>query len=1028
MTTAQKILLMLLLYTGLNLEGISQTATNLNAFYRWEHITVSEGLPSPVVNCITQDSTGFMWFGTPDGLVRYDGFHLVVFTHLPDDSTSLSDNDITALMPDTSGMLWVGTTHGLNLLDPYTGRVKRYMKRTGDTTSLPNDHIRALLFDSHHRYWVESVSGWLSLFDPASGKARSYHHMPVYQHYYRYHQIYEASDGMIWIAGRNLPPLKFDPVNEKMTSFPTTRTDSRYKREQDGACYFEDASGNLLIGALDGIYIIDRNNGTVKKIHPNTTHAMISDGQGNIWAATGWGIFHHYADGRPPDEITHDPDIPWSLINNHVNTLFRDASGCLWAGTGGGVSKWAPARHKFRCYTHITSIKNSLSFPRVNVMVADSQSLWIGTDGSGIDRFDPATSRFTHFSPDNTPGMKGGRVSALWLDSHRALWAGLWNGTGFGNLDTAHHRFNLFSFDPKTQIFDWYNDFTEDEAGNFYIGFWGADGLAWFDRAKKKFTRTFYFHRTDKVVSRLTTDLFRDRIGKIWIGTSDNGFSIYNPWSDRMQNFPAESGGFPEEGVNVFFEDSQGRMWIGAKNLYRFYQATQQFINISAWYHLPAKTIFAITEDNRQMLWLNTDRGLIRFNPADYTYTQFTENDGLQSDLFTKAACRLPDGRIAAGGAKGFNLFDPATVVPWHFVPRIAITGLTINGEEYTGGHPAGRLLRLSHNENFITLSLAVFDYNNPRNTRIRYQLKGFNNQPVEIGGGVHEAVFTNIPPGEYTLVLQPTNADGWWAPDITSYRMKINEPWWNTWWFRSLLITLIGSSIFWLMKNRNEKIRIREESLELQHKLLRSRMNPHFIFNSLFAIQNFIYSSSPDVAGRYLSDFALLMRRILDQSAEDFIPLEQEIKTLQLYLRLQMMRFPGKFSTQVMLDENADISEVSIPPMIIQPFVENSIEHGIKNRTDGQVDIEFRLTPQTLTVSVADNGTGMPAHADETNATDNKRTHALQITRDRIALLNTKFRIQILLSIRQTHPDDTEFPGTTIELIIPSHPKTFKP
>lgn len=1006
-----------------------QPESDLNGFYRWDHFTVSQGLPSPNIHCITQDSTGYLWLGTDDGLVRYDGYEMVVFSHDPADSTTLSNNDITAIAVDHTGYLWIGTANGLNRMDPTTGKTSRLFTQENQKNKLPGHHIRAMLIDSRRRFWIETVDGSLNLFHAAKGTVITYSHQAPSQIYYKYHQIYEAPDGRLWIAGRGIPPVRFDPGSGEFTTYPTSRTDPRYKRENDGACYMTDSNGQLLMGALDGLYVFDQRNGTVRKIHAASTFALVSDGHGQVWAATGSGVFRHYTGKRPPDRLSHDENNPASLINNHVNVVFVDASGCLWAGTREGLSRWAPARHKFKLFTHRAGNENTLGSSRVSALVpGPDNALWIGTDGSGLDRLDLATETFRHYKPENTPGMKGGRIKALYFDRFHQLWVGLWHGTGFGHLDIVTGRFSLYSFDPSTQMYDWYNDFAEDELNNFYVGFWGAGGVTRFNRTTRKFGESFFHNRSDPVVSRLTTDLYCDRLGKIWIGSSDNGFSTYNPWSDRMTSYPATPQGFPEEGVNAFFEDSQGRMWIAAKGFYRFYQSAAQFVDIGAWCQLPARSYFAITEDKNKMLWLSTDRGLIRFNPENYSFTVFTANDGLQGDLFSKAACRLADGRLAVGGNGGLNLFDPDEVVVDDFAPAITITSLTINGQLVKGENPIDRLSALRHDENFITIRFAAFDFNNPDNIRYNYQLKGFDDRTVITGHGSHEAVFTNVPPGEYRLIIHSTNAGGVWVDNHLAVTVRIGEPWWNSWWFSSLLVIMIGGGLYWLVRNRSEKARIKEESLELQQKLLRSRMNPHFIFNSLFAIQNFIYANSTDIAGRYLSDFALLMRRILDQSAEDFIPLAQEIKTLELYLKLQLMRFPDRYTASVEVDPKLDINEAFVPPMLVQPLVENAIEHGIKNRIGGLIRVFITIHGGAMVITVADNGVGIQNRDEGAFQAGSKRTHALQITRDRIALLNAKFHTQLSFVIKATNPLDTHFPGTTIELTIPPHPKTFKP
>ncbi len=331
--------------------------------------------------------------------------------------------------------------------------------------------------------------------------------------------------------------------------------------------------------------------------------------------------------------------------------------------------------------------------------------------------------------------------------------------------------------------------------------------------------------------------------------------------------------------------------------------------------------------------------------------------------------------------------------------------------------------IRLRYNQNYFSFSFTALEFSDPSNNTFAYTLENFDNDWIETSSANRLARYTNVDPGEYIFRVKAANSDGVWNDTGISVPLIIEPPFWRTNFFYGLvLISIILLVLVWV-KYREKKIKEQNRYLVLEQKLLRSQMNPHFIFNSLSSIQSFIFENNPVVAGSYLSSFAELIRSILYNSREEFITLEKEVQTLKNYLELQQLRYNKDFTYELSVDDDLEPEQVKLPPMLAQPFIENAIEHGLKDldRT-GELKISFLHVRDYLQIIVQDNGKGI----EETmrlnrSRKKNHKSLATQITRERIEILNKGRKANLYsMKIEDRIDPNGKIAGTEVTVRIP--------
>ncbi|NVO04337.1 MAG: histidine kinase, partial [Bacteroidetes bacterium] len=444
--------------------------------------------------------------------------------------------------------------------------------------------------------------------------------------------------------------------------------------------------------------------------------------------------------------------------------------------------------------------------------------------------------------------------------------------------------------------------------------------------------------------------------------------------------------------------------------------------------------VYNIFEDKSGNLWVSTNFGLSQFNPKTETFVNFDVKDGIQSHEFNSGAAAISkDGRMYFGGMNGFNSFYPQEVKRNEKKPPIVITTFKILNVDQELEINDGDTINLTYNDNFFSFEFSALDFSNPSKNRFAFKLDNFDPDWIYVDANKRFAEYTKVSPGTYLFHVKGTNNDGVWNEKGTSVVIIISPAWWNTWAFRIVFGSFILLLIYNIIRLRFKRIKaeheiemkmlaIEKQVFELEQKSLRLQMNPHFIFNSLNSIQSFVISNDTDKAILYLAKFAQLMRLILTNTRESFITVKDELKALSYYMDIERLRFDNKFEFEIILDKDIDDDFVGIPPMIIQPYIENAILHGINYKEGkGKLTISIKLEEDTLLCIIEDDGVGREKAMEFKQQIGLKhKSRGMEITKERLEILNRQHKGQTSVRIIDLRDENGKAIGTKVELSIP--------
>ncbi len=802
------------------------------------HLTTADGLSHNIVYCILQDRYGFMWFGTQDGLNRYDGYTFTIYRHLRSEPQSLAHNTINTLYEDRAGRLWVGTIGGL---DSFAGN-GRFIHHT----ALPVESVSAIYQDADGFLWVGTIGSGLFRYDPASGQAQAYRHDPNDPYSLSDNNVlslYEDRTGALW-AGTLYGGLNvLDRATGRFTRYTHAPTDPDSLSHNEVAAILEDRAGTLWVATgtahenrVGGLDALNRDTGRFThyragqdrhSLSHNHVQAIYEDSSGALWVGTEDGLNRLDRATGQFTRYVHNPLDARSLIHDNVTAIYQDRSGILWFATWGGVSRYASAKERFHRYRHDPLDANSLGSPAVGALAQDAGgALWIGLYDGGLDRLERTANQFTHYrhDPNDPYSLSHDHVTALWVDREGVLWIG--TSAGLDRLDRASGRFVHHVHDPRNPYSLNTGEvkvIVEDHNGDLWIGLENPGGLSRWDRQSGVFVN--YEHDPADPSGFPSTfgvrAIYEDSSGNLWLGTY-NGLVRFDRRSStftRYRRDEADLYSLSDDFVWAIAQDRQGVLWIGThKGLNRFDQASGRFTVYTVEDGLPNDAIAAILPDEQGNLWLGTmGGGLSRFNPQTGVFRNYDTDDGLQGEHFIiGAAYRSPDGEMFLGGLDGFNAFYPADVKDNPYVPPIVLTAFRKFDQVVTFDTPLPevREVKLSYRDNFFAFEFAALDYTDPQRNRYAYKLEGFDRDWIECGTRRY-AGYTNLLPGDYTFRVKGANNDGVWNENGLAVRVIITPPFWVTWWFRAMVAAVVCGGIGLIYRARAQNIaalREREE------------------------------------------------------------------------------------------------------------------------------------------------------------------------------------------------------------------------
>jgi ligand-binding sensor domain-containing protein len=973
---------------------------------------VDKGLSQNSIRTMLQDKHGFLWFGTWAGLNRYDGQNIVILgTDIDNLDGSLSSPVINAIAEDNSGYLWVGTEGGINKVNRQTLEIENFQKSAYIHPDL-KDTIFSLLADSSI-LWVGTQKKLIKV----DLKDDSLYSVPVPNP----EGITNLQIRTIKKQGVNTLVLGTDDglllLNTKSLEI---MMHLRFPKLSSSwvLCAEKISEKQWFVGTENGLNLVDITSGQVQNILLDAdsdkeqkeiiTDVML-DRDSNLWiASSGHGIriMAHWKDQdysteklsalplhseRFPGKLG-DEDYYYSLLQSHDGTLwlgsawsgafklvnetnifqkfqknsasqgmsdnriwaFLDNQEELWIGTEKGVNIYNRKNHSLRVLNHIGPKNKRLSSEKIRSLYKDSQGhIWVGTFQNGLNKYNPKTKHVEVFSPDSSLAyyIASNTIWRILEDDKHNLWFATHNGLQKINLLTGETKVYRYNADDSTSI-------SSNVVYNIYI----------------------------------------DRQGRLWAATF-NGLNMFLSEKNHFKRFTSESGNPKSLNTNRIFsvyQDTSLNYWVGTigGGLNKLDPVTGEVSHFTTTQGLSDNTIYAIIPDEYGNLWLPTNYGISAFNLKNESFVSYTVDDGLTSNEFNiGAAMKDQYGNLYFGGMFGFNVLIPRKIRTSNLIPEIRVTEYSIDNQIQAYVLLDGEKISLNHHQKSVDLKFTALDFINPYKTTFKYRLKNVDKQWRTMPSRYAQINFNKLSPGNYTLEVIAMNSVGVWTEKPFLLQIEVKEAWYNLIIFRIILVFIILMFVFLIIHRRLNQIRLKHKTerqlLDLEKQTLRLQMNPHFIFNTLNSIQNFILKNDTDKSIGYLSKFSKLMRMMLNFSRKQYISLDEELRLIQSYLDLERLRLENSFEWSMHTSADMDLEEIGIPPMIIQPFVENAIIHGLlplKGRK-GDLHLNFEMKEENiLCVSIKDNGVG---RSFKETKRDKHRPSGMLITKKRLELIN---------------------------------------
>ena len=789
----------------------------------FRHLTVEDDLPSGAVLSVAQDALGFVWIGTDEGLVRYDGYDILEghTYRRTADSTSLSGNVVQVLEAAPGGDLWVGTGAGLNR---YLVHDDRFLRVAG----LPSDDVIALEADAAGNAWVGTVAG-LAFVEAGGAVAAVERHDPADRRSLPDDVVEDVlldEAGRLWVGTGDGLALRQDG------GYRTFRPDSLLGAFRVSTLA-ERAGGGLLVGTQgEGLLAFDAETGAFEAldigggvIAQNVTD-VVEDPEGAVWVGTLGGGLRRLTPGaeavRVYEAVAEDAG---SLSDDQVSALLEDRQGVLWVGTYSGLDRFDRARGT-AVRLRRTDDPTSLASNDVRaVLEARDGTLYVGTDRS-LDRSDDGR-RFRHETLSVEGDLNALPVTALYEDREGTVWVGTEGGGPFEIGEDGEAAPARFGSGRGSAI----STFLEDDRGRFWIGTL-SQGLALYDRAQG--TAEFLTAEANGLATNDVRALAEDAFGTLWVGTDDGLCRLVG--ADRFDCLEAGEEGLEDGWVDALYARDDGSLWIGTRGgLYRLDTndpdgGLTRFAAETS--DLPDDAVYAIVEDESGFLWLSTGGGLTRFEPLTQTFRPRLGDQDAERALNT-AAARAPDGQLYFGSARGLLAFYPQSLAAQNpNPPEVVITGVEVNGQPIApadGGvleaaAPVAEEIELGPDEGYLSIQYVGLHYSNPSQNAYRYRMPGVLEDWDEVGTS-REATFSSLDPGRYVFEVQAANADGVWSDASASIGVVVHPPWWRTWWallgFAALAVFALVRADRWqrqrLLRQERERAQRRETELRAE-------------------------------------------------------------------------------------------------------------------------------------------------------------------------------------------------------------------
>ena len=972
----------------------------------FENYNSDDGLSQNSCFAISQDKYGFMWFGTQDGLNRYDGRQFKIYSAQNDIGKKLPSNIITSLFYDTTtDLLWVGTVQGACIYSVEGDSLMSISEFYPLASRLDNIPVKKIISFKKGEYWIITFNYGMMYLNTQNGTLHTFFNSEedkanvtsIAQHEGKIYVSLLYKMFQMLPRGNTFGVLPF----HKDYPFPQIRELFSYDHR-------------LWIGTMaEGCYFIrdpveNSANIVVSKDFMGGIAGFTVDQKGDLWIGTrGSGIYRYDPKHQKIDRAVTVQSDPTSPCSNYALSVFTNRQGIVWCGFFDGITKHDPLRFQFRNVDKQSSFNGSLADNMIVRMYKSSDgATFVGTLNMGVLQWNRKNNSFLRFPESEIYGNANNVIYDIAEDNRGNLWAASCGGLMLVNRKTRGVRY--FPEKKLPELNKMYAITKLKKADSLLVA--SENGLRYFSLTN------YQWHHLP-ANAKLTTFIgglyvytaryiYEDSSNTLWLCTEGSGLVRYSYLTNDFETIK------PVNKISLFVRyllKDGSLFWIGTDNGLLIYNWKENKVLKHVLLHKngASNVCYAIQKDNDGFYWVSSNLGLFKFNEKYQLVQKYNTGNGL-SFLEHNTACTLKDstGKLYFGGVGGITYFDPSGLKRDSFSPPPIITSVKVNDKLWAAKCNPDLIqqLQFNHRQNFLTIQFTVNNFSKEANNTFSYRLKGLNDEwTIPATGNI--ATFTSLPPGHYTFELRSANSDGIRSSQIKTLPVTILPPWWKTWWFIALaLITFVSViSVIVAAKIRNirHELVIKQQMAELEIKGLHAQMNPHFIFNSLNSIKEMILDDQKQNASRYLSKFARLIRTSLEQSRRSFITVKQCVDHLEQYLEMEKLRLES-FSYHISIDKNLVPEETEIAPMLVQPLVENAIWHGLRNKEgERRLLIRFFKDGNRIVCEVEDNGVGLhQALNNRAGSLQNHNSFGIKNIRERLTILNEKYQMYCSLNI----------------------------
>ena len=955
--------------------------------YFFKNYSVESGLPFVQVACLYQDLDGYLWSGGYGGLSRFDGHRFVNFNK----KNGLVDVNVNVISGDETGGIFIGTNKGLSVFQNHT--FSNYGKNEG----LLNSHVTAISKGYHHAMYVGTKRG---LFLLSKNKIKAVKKLADYKINCLFKSdttalfigtdqglvVYGHSAFKLLNTANGLPSNKINCItsfkgkivigtDKGMSFYDFTKNKFTNYFEEQGlidnsiTALVNQNDKYLWIGSQTGLLRFDNSLFSYYNVdltnNSNQINAILNDQEDNIWLGTYSGLYRYRDNSFSTFDKITGPG------NSFVHQIFRDKKNDLWiCSQDKGIFKYT--QNYFKNYTVRDGLWNSLSYAGME----DNEGHLLFGSGEGLVKY---TNE--RFSTIDLPKKFKGPVLVMFQDSKKTIWLGGKNGISSlkwqGNIPIT--KFYPLKSKVDLDVFG----FSEDKEGNLFIGSYHGGLFVMKGDSVINLTQRFNLNEDDFFTLRYLD-------GKLF-GATLNGLAIID-----LKNFSVDRINL-EDGLN-------------------------------------SDLVYSIEfAENRQSLWIGTNQGINKLNLKKYMNDDAVELTSIgKQEGFAGVECNGngiwedKDGTLWFGTVSGLVKYQPFNFIKNNKESSLVIQKIQLMNEDTM----LEKNMVLPSYYNTITFHYTGICLTNPDKVLYQKMLVGLEKDWSEPSSEDYSK-YANLSPGKYIFKVRSCNNEGIWNTSEIAFPFEINRPFYSSWWFISILLLLVSTIVYGIFLFRIYNIKKiqrldferKVEMSKIELKAMRSQMNPHFIFNSLNSIQHYIIHNKSDEATKYLSKFARLIRMILNNSDKPTVTVGEDIDTLRLYMELEQMRFEDKFEYDIVVDKSVDPDYDIMPPLLMQPYVENAILHGLNPKPEkGKLIIHIYSENNFLICTITDNGIGREKSSEikRTMPTKNHKSIGMKITEERLKILNEINASKLSVTITDLKNEQQVSEGTKVELFIP--------